>query len=78
MRPLIVADYFGRNHLGAIGGIMRPLQIAGSATGPIAVAGIFDLTDSWHVAFGFVATIWLASAVSILVASPPKAPNVAL
>ena len=74
MRPLIVADYFGRNHLGAIGGIMRPLQIAGAATGPIAVAGLFDLTDSWHVAFGLVIAIWLISAFSIAIASPPKPP----
>jgi len=72
MRPLIVADYFGRNHLGAIGGIMRPLQIAGAATGPIAVAGLFDLTGSWHIAFGLVIAIWLASALSIAVAAPPK------
>ncbi len=72
MRPLIVADYFGRNHLGAIGGIMRPLQIAGAATGPIAVAGLFDLTDSWHIAFGLVIAIWLASALSIAIAAPPK------
>jgi hypothetical protein len=57
---------------------MRPLQIAGGATGPIAVAGIFDLTGSWHVAFGFVIAIWLASALSIAIASPPKAPSAAL
>jgi sugar phosphate permease len=74
MRPLIVADYFGRNHLGAIGGIMRPLQIAGGATGPLAVAGLFDLTDSWHIAFGLVIGIWLASALSIAIAAPPKPP----
>jgi sugar phosphate permease len=74
MRPLIVADYFGRNHLGAIGGIMRPLQIAGAATGPIAVAGLFDLTDSWHVAFGLVIAIWLTSALTIAIAAPPRAP----
>jgi MFS family permease len=74
MRPLIVANYFGRNHLGAIGGIMRPLQIAGAASGPVAVAGLFDLTDNWHVAFGLVLVIWLISALSIAMASPPKAP----
>ncbi|HLG12014.1 MAG TPA: hypothetical protein VI876_09665, partial [Dehalococcoidia bacterium] len=52
--------------------IMRPLQIAGAATGPIAVAGLFDLTGSWHIAFGLVIAIWLASALSIAVAAPPK------
>jgi MFS family permease len=72
MRPLIVANYFGRDHLGAIGGVMRPLQIAGSATGPIAVAGLFDLTGDWHVAFGAVIAIWAASALSIALAIPPR------
>jgi sugar phosphate permease len=72
MRPLIVANYFGRDHLGSIGGVMRPLQIAGGATGPIAVAGLYDLTGDWHVAFGAVIVIWIASALSIALAIPPK------
>lgn len=72
MRPLIVANYFGRDHLGAIGGVMRPLQIAGGASGPLAVAGLFDLTHDWHVAFGFVIVIWAASALSIVAALPPR------
>jgi MFS family permease len=72
MRPLIVANYFGRDHLGAIGGVMRPLQIAGGATGPLAVAGLFDLTGDWHVAFGAVIVIWAVSALSIALAVPPR------
>jgi len=72
MRPLIVANYFGRDHLGAIGGVMRPLQIAGSATGPLAVAALFDITGDWHVAFGLVIALWAASALSIAVAAPPR------
>jgi MFS family permease len=72
MRPLIVANYFGRDHLGAIGGVMRPLQIAGGAFGPLAVAGLFDLTGDWHVAFGAVIAIWAVSALSIALALPPK------
>ena len=72
MRPLIVANYFGRGHIGAINGVMRPLMIIGAATGPLAVAALFDLTDDWHVAFGLVIAIWLVSAASIALARPPK------
>jgi MFS family permease len=72
MRPLIVANYFGRAHIGAINGLMRPLMIAGSATGPLLVALLFDLTGDWHVAFGLVAAIWLASAGSIALARAPR------
>jgi MFS family permease len=71
MRPLIVANYFGRNHIGAINGIMRPLQIAGAAGGPLLVALLFDLTDDWHVAFGLVIAVWLTSALSIVLARKP-------
>jgi MFS family permease len=72
MRPLIVANYFGRAHIGAINGLMRPLMIAGSATGPLLVALLFDLTGDWHVAFGLVAAIWFASAASIALARAPR------
>lgn len=73
MRPLVVADYFGRDHLGAINGIMRPLQIAGAALGPLAVAGLFDATGDWHVAFGLVIVVWAVSSLSIALAAPPRA-----
>jgi MFS family permease len=72
MRPLIVTNYFGRAHIGAINGVMRPLMIIGAATGPLAVAALFDLTEDWHVAFGAVIAIWLASAASITLARPPR------
>ncbi len=72
MRPLIVANYFGRDHLGAINGVLRPLQVVGGATGPLVVAGLFDLTGDWHVAFGAVIAIWVASAASIAIARPPR------
>jgi MFS family permease len=74
MRPLIVANYFGRAHIGAINGLMRPLMIGGAATGPLAVAALFDLTESWHVAFGLVIAVWLASAASITLARAPRTP----
>ena len=72
MRPLIVANYFGREHIGAINGVMRPLMILGAATGPLAVAALFDLTEDWHVAFGLVIAIWLMSAASVTLARPPQ------
>jgi cyanate permease len=53
---------------------MRPLMIIGAATGPLAVAALFDLTGDWHVAFGLVIAIWLGSAASIVIARPPKPP----
>jgi hypothetical protein len=51
---------------------MRPLMIAGSATGPLLVAALFDITGDWHVAFGLVAAIWFASAASIALARAPR------
>lgn len=74
MRPLIVANYFGRDHIGAINGVMRPFSIAGGASGPLAVALLYDSTGNWHIAFGLVIAIWLGSALSIALAAPPRQP----
>lgn len=72
MRPLIIANYFGRNHLGAINGVIRPFTVAGGAVGPLLVAGLYELSRSWYLAFGLVIVIWATSAVAVAIAAPPK------
>ncbi len=72
MRPLLVADYFGRNHLGAISGLMRPFNTLASASGPLIVTGLYELTQSWYVAFGSVMLMWVISGLSVITAGPPS------
>lgn len=71
LQPLIVANYFGRAHLGAVRGIMRPFLTFSGAAGPIVVAALFDATGSYRTAFMAVIGTWLLAALVFLLAPPP-------
>lgn len=71
LQPLIVANYFGRAHLGAVRGIMRPFLTLSTAIGPVAVAALFDATGSYRVAFMAIIGTWVLAALVYLLAPPP-------
>ncbi len=72
MRPMIVATYFGRGHLGALNGIMRPFMTAASAFSPLLVAWIYDARGSYDPVFWLLAGCWVLASVAILTAHPPR------
>ena len=72
MRPMIVASYFGRSHLGALNGIIRPFMTGASASSPLIVAWLFDKQGSYDVAFLLIAGSWCLAALAILLARRPK------
>jgi sugar phosphate permease len=69
LQPLAVANLFGRAHLGAIRGIMRPALTFSSASGPLVIAALYDAQGSYHGAFVFVMVSWLASGACYYLAS---------
>ncbi len=71
LQGLVVADYFGRAHLGAINGMIRPFMTGAGALSPLMIAVLFDLRDSYTVAFLIIAVGWLFAGVLIFMASPP-------
>jgi MFS family permease len=72
MRPLMVANYFGREHLGAINGILRPFVTASGAMSPLLVAGMFDIYGSYKEAFLLIMITWFAAAAVVYMAKPPR------
>lgn len=72
MRPLMVANYFGREHLGAINGILRPFVTLSGAMSPLLVAGMFDIYGSYQEAFLLIIITWFAAAAVVYLARPPK------
>ena len=72
MRPLIIANYFGREHLGAINGILRPFVTLSGAMSPLLVAGMFDIYGSYREAFILIIVTWFASAGVVYLARPPR------
>jgi MFS family permease len=71
LQGLVVADYFGRAHLGAINGMIRPFMTGAGALSPLMIAVLFDLRDSYTVAFLIIAVGWLFAGVLMFMASPP-------
>ena len=72
LQRLIYPIYYGRAHLGAIRGAMRPAITVASAAGPLVIAGIYDLNGSYELAFIFVMMMWFAAGMMFLLARPPR------
>lgn len=72
LQRLIYPIYYGRAHLGAIRGIMRPALTTASAAGPLVIAGLYDLRGSYDTAFVFVMAMWLVAGLMFLLAPPPR------
>ena len=72
LTAILLADYYGRQHLGAIYGLLRALQVTGFALGPLIAGVTFDLTQSYHGAFMTFLGLSLVGTVLIGLARPPR------
>jgi MFS family permease len=72
MRPLIIANYFGRLHLGAVNSLIRPLTTITGSLSPLMVAGLFDVFGTYTWAFTAVLVAWLLVAAIVGFAKPPR------
>ncbi len=68
---LTCADYYGRQNLGSITGLILSVQTAGQAMGPIVAGFIFDFTQSYLISFTFFAVTASLSGFLVLSATPP-------
>ena len=66
------ADYYGREHLGAIRGITMSAQIGGQAIGPVLAGFMFDATGSYQVPFLVFTGAASLAGLMVLFATPPK------
>ena len=72
--PVIYADYYGRRSLGVIRGITEPLTSFGQAIGAVLSGAVFDLTESYSLAFIAFAALGAAAAALALLARQPLQP----
>lgn len=70
LQPLIVADYFGRAHLGSINGVMRPILTVVTATSPLVIASMYDASGSYFSAFILIIFSWIIMGGMSLIARP--------
>ena len=67
------ANYFGRQELGSIGGVVQALNVLGSAMGPLPFGLSKDLTGSFDLGFLAAALVsGLAAAAAFTWGGPPK------
>lgn len=76
LQPLIWAAYFGREHLGAITGVVMPISTVGLAAGPLAMAASSDILGAYEPGIIAIGAAWLVSAVIMVYAKPPVAAQV--
>lgn len=72
VRPAFQADYFGLRAFGSIQGLMFFIGSAGSFTGPIFAGAIYDVADSYRLAFLIVGLAVLVAVPAVLMARRPQ------
>lgn len=70
LQPLIWAAYFGREHLGAITGMVTPVTTIGLAIGPLTLAASSDVLGRYEPGIIGIGLIWLLAAFIMTYARP--------
>ncbi|MFH1486422.1 MAG: MFS transporter [Chloroflexota bacterium] len=76
--PLMMSirgEYFGRRYYGTISGFNQAFVMIGHVAGPVFAGWVFDITQSYHLAFAIFASTLFAGAVSHFFAKPPAPPK---
>ncbi len=70
----IVGDYFGRRNFATIRGTLTLIFAVGTITGPIYAGHIYDVTNSYQIAFITFIVAYFLTAVTFFFARRPKLP----
>ena len=75
LREMVYANYFGRTFLGAIRGVVMPLNLISSSGGPLFAAWLRDATGSYHLPYTvFLIVAVLGTFILYLTRPPVKRP----
>lgn len=74
-QQVILADYYGSAHLGALRGVVLPWQMAANAIGPLAATLVFDIRGDYTAILWVYVVIQLMVLLALLRANPPKQDN---
>lgn len=73
--PVAYGDYFGRRSLGTIRGVTEPFISLGQAAGAVMSGAVFDLTDSYLIAFWTFAILGVVTSIAVAFARQPQQPG---
>ena len=68
------AAYFGRQHLGAIRGVVAPVGNVVGAVTPFLAGVLWDLRGSYDFPFTLFSLSWILAGLLALLATTPKPP----
>ena len=71
-QQVILADYYGSRHLGALRGAVLPWQMASNAVGPLAATLVFDTQGSYVVILWLYVVIQSLVFLALLAARKPR------
>ncbi len=74
-QQVILADYYGSAHLGALRGVVLPWQMAANAVGPLAATLVFDIRGGYTAILWVYVVIQSVVLLALLRANPPKLHN---
>ncbi|MQF82757.1 MFS transporter [SAR202 cluster bacterium AD-802-E10_MRT_200m] len=73
LQPIAFANYYGRTFFGSIQGAIRPLLALPQVIGPLLVAGLYDRTGTFELAFIIAAVVsMVASGIVLLISVPVR------
>ena len=75
LNPLTWANYYGRDFLGTILGVVQPFTMIASAVGPLFAGYVYDVTKSYQRAFFTFLLGFLLGAGFMYLAKPPSKRN---
>ena len=71
LQSLIVANYFGRAHLGGVTSAMRPLLTVSMAASPLLAGVLYDARGNYTLVFLMAMAAWFVAGLIVLMAKPP-------
>ena len=71
LTTVATANYFGRDFIGTIRGVLAPITTASVALGPVMVSLVYDVRGTYFPAFAAMLAMFFISAVVVLFATPP-------
>jgi len=71
LREVLFADYYGRTFLGAIRGIVMPLNLVSMAGGPLFAAWLHDITGNYQLPYFIFLCTYVIGTIFMILAKPP-------
>ena len=74
LQSIATAEFFGRDHIGAIRGLMTPFANGTRALAPLIIGILHDWQGSYTIPFLLVVGTWMLAVVAAYAIRPPRKP----